>query len=153
MRAVTTPVAAPITKEPLKIPMKTPTDLKKAAASNIVYSKNFPLMFSRTVLTGPSFSEQLGGSCCASFSVVSSSIAPPSSAVTAPALRRIRAGVRVSKTRAAVRLCDRRGSMMLRLLLLLLLLLTAAMMMPCHCTVLAERKQIQGLLAAAGSAF
>lgn len=34
MRAVTTPVAAPITKEPLKMPMKTPTDLKKAEASN-----------------------------------------------------------------------------------------------------------------------
>lgn len=35
MRAVTTPVAAPITKEPLKIPRKTPTDLKKAEASNM----------------------------------------------------------------------------------------------------------------------
>lgn len=34
MRAVTTPVAAPITKEPLKMPRKTPTDLKKAEASN-----------------------------------------------------------------------------------------------------------------------
>lgn len=35
MRAVTTPVAAPITKEPLKIPRKIPTDLKKAEASNM----------------------------------------------------------------------------------------------------------------------
>lgn len=35
MRAVTTPVAAPIIKEPLKIPRKTPTDLKKAEASNM----------------------------------------------------------------------------------------------------------------------
>lgn len=35
MRAVTTPVAAPIMKEPLKIPRKTPTDVKKAEASNV----------------------------------------------------------------------------------------------------------------------
>ncbi len=35
MRAVTTPVTAPIAKEPLKMPKKTPTDLKKAEASNV----------------------------------------------------------------------------------------------------------------------
>lgn len=35
MRAVTTPVTAPIAKEPLKIPRKTPTDVKKAEASNM----------------------------------------------------------------------------------------------------------------------
>lgn len=35
MRAVTTAVAAPMTKEPLKMPRKTPTDLKKAEASNM----------------------------------------------------------------------------------------------------------------------
>lgn len=35
MRAVTTPVAAPIKKEPLNIPRNTPTDLKKAEASNM----------------------------------------------------------------------------------------------------------------------
>lgn len=33
IRAVTTPVTAPIMKEPLNIPRKTPTDLKNAAAS------------------------------------------------------------------------------------------------------------------------
>lgn len=35
MRAVTTPVTAPMAKEPLKMPKKTPTDLKKAEASNV----------------------------------------------------------------------------------------------------------------------
>lgn len=35
MRAVTTPVTAPIAKEPLKIPRKTPTEVKKAEASNM----------------------------------------------------------------------------------------------------------------------
>ena len=35
MRAVTTPMTAPMANEPLKIPRKTPTDLKKAAASNV----------------------------------------------------------------------------------------------------------------------
>lgn len=33
IRAVTTPVTAPMVKEPLNIPRKMPTDLKKAAAS------------------------------------------------------------------------------------------------------------------------
>lgn len=33
IKAVTTPVTAPIVKEPLNIPRKMPTDLKKAAAS------------------------------------------------------------------------------------------------------------------------
>ena len=35
MRAVTTPVTAPMAKDPLKIPRNTPTDLKNAAASNM----------------------------------------------------------------------------------------------------------------------
>lgn len=35
MSAVPTPVTAPMAKEPLKIPRKTPTDLKKAAASKV----------------------------------------------------------------------------------------------------------------------
>lgn len=35
MRAVTTPVTAPIAKEPLKMPKKIPTDVKKAEASNM----------------------------------------------------------------------------------------------------------------------
>lgn len=35
MRAVTTPMTAPIAKEPLKMPKKMPTDLKKAEASNV----------------------------------------------------------------------------------------------------------------------
>ncbi|VCX15750.1 unnamed protein product, partial [Gulo gulo] len=33
IRAVTTPVTAPMVKEPLNMPRKMPTDLKKAAAS------------------------------------------------------------------------------------------------------------------------
>lgn len=35
IKAVTTPVTAPIVKEPLNIPRKMPTDLKKAAASKV----------------------------------------------------------------------------------------------------------------------
>lgn len=35
IRAVTTPVTAPMVKEPLNMPIKMPTDLKKAAASKV----------------------------------------------------------------------------------------------------------------------